>query len=442
MTILPFSLYASVSLVESVALWLLFYRLLPRRFVDLKADWCAYALYFAASLCAALLFKGTLANLAVSLCAPVVIALAVYQGSKRYRVLIAVLSIAYHFIAKPISISIVTFVMGRVLPELPSHDLYHFIAVGISAALYFAMLFLLAFGHRPTYHHADARNQLLLLVMVILCFLLAFADVIEITGSGTEMTVVQFVSELALGAMSVYVYYVFEQFQASSVQQMHNRVLQGQVSVMTEQLKIIDAHDKAMRMLKHDFGNHMQTMQQLISDKKFEELEEFAESLSEQIMQTIGGRITGVAAIDAIIAVKKSAAEQQRTQFIIHSECMARIVINPADLNVVICNALDNALEACAKLPDTDERLIEMTINAENEYVYISVSNTTAPVQLSQGGLPRSSKQNKDLHGYGMESMRHMIVDTYAGIFDYEAANSKFEVRWRMKNVPTPPHRS
>ena len=63
--------------------------------------------------------------------------------------------------------------------------------------------------------------------------------------------------------------------------------------------------------------------------------------------------------------------------------------VEPLDISTILGNALDNAIEACEKLPK-DERLITVKAGRIRDLLTISVENTApdAPASTSQRGIP------------------------------------------------------
>lgn len=75
------------------------------------------------------------------------------------------------------------------------------------------------------------------------------------------------------------------------------------------------------------------------------------------------------------------------------------------DLSVILGNAIDNAFEALAKIPDQEQQLW-MEVKYIKGILFIQVKNTYFGEQFM--GIPKSSKTKK-YHGIGLTSIERMV---------------------------------
>ena len=78
-------------------------------------------------------------------------------------------------------------------------------------------------------------------------------------------------------------------------------------------------------------------------------------------------------AVDAILNEKLLEAQNQQTNLRFEVASLKNTRANAVDLCIILSNALDNALEACAKIPDVEERFITLKITESPESLVISV---------------------------------------------------------------------
>ena len=94
--------------------------------------------------------------------------------------------------------------------------------------------------------------------------------------------------------------------------------------------------------------------------------------------------------------------------------CLKNIdFINMVDLNILLGNMLDNAIEAVNSLPE-ENRVIDLKLHTDDHFFRITEKNTfSGSVNINQDGLV-SSKPENGYHGFGSQSMKY-IVDRYNG---------------------------
>lgn len=120
----------------------------------------------------------------------------------------------------------------------------------------------------------------------------------------------------------------------------------------------------------------------------------------------------------------------------INVEYPAECNITPNDMCTILSNLLDNAIEAAA---DTEQKgCICLTMRRINYFLLIKVINPCREDLKSSGGFPKTTKENKSLHGWGLRSVRD-TVEKYSGTMDCTAENGVFTVKimmqWDKKNM-------
>lgn len=87
--------------------------------------------------------------------------------------------------------------------------------------------------------------------------------------------------------------------------------------------------------------------------------------------------------------------------------------INEVDLYTLFGNAFDNAIEAVSELSE-ERRAISLTTKTAGNLFSVCLRNFCRPGITLVDGLPPTTKQNKDYHGFGMKSIKS-IVEKYGG---------------------------
>lgn len=93
------------------------------------------------------------------------------------------------------------------------------------------------------------------------------------------------------------------------------------------------------------------------------------------------------------------------------------------DLVAVLGNLLDNAVEAAK---NSDERFITLETDFRNGYSVIIARNSCPEnIKLTVNELPKTTKKNKQLHGFGLKSVLN-TVKKYNGDIDFDCENKVF----------------
>ena len=102
-----------------------------------------------------------------------------------------------------------------------------------------------------------------------------------------------------------------------------------------------------------------------------------------------------------------------------------KITVDEVELSTVFANGIENAQQACKKLPVGANKLIEI-ICVSNPTFVLEIANTcSGSILLDKNGLPVSKDEG---HGIGTQSIA-AFVKKHNAILDYKMDNSMFRVR-------------
>lgn len=101
--------------------------------------------------------------------------------------------------------------------------------------------------------------------------------------------------------------------------------------------------------------------------------------------------------------------------------------IAPIDISTILGNQLDNAIEACQKIADSENRQINVHIYQQVGSVAVfQVSNTVVEDPFLHNADLHTTKDNSNsLHGMGLQNIRE-TAEKYQGILENSYRNGKF----------------
>ena len=179
--------------------------------------------------------------------------------------------------------------------------------------------------------------------------------------------------------------------------------------------------------LYHDMENHFSMIQSYLADGKVEEARAYLDRLGKDRAAYSVERFTGIEAVDYILSQKAELARQQNIETSIHAEYPKDCKIDPVDLCTILTNLLDNALEACRKLPEASAKILSVTIRRINQFIIIQIANSCIEEPVISKGNFKTSKTDKRHHGWGMKNVR-LAVEKYHGTMEYEYNKNMFIV--------------
>lgn len=151
---------------------------------------------------------------------------------------------------------------------------------------------------------------------------------------------------------------------------------------------------------RHDFNNHMSTIQSLIATEQYEELRKFTDEMIGEV--TIINDIINInsPALAGLIQAKLTYASNHKIAFSYEISSMQLEFLKSTDLVKIISNLIDNAFDTVKALPE-QERKVELTGYLEDDRLLFKVFSSGPPIpenlidKLFEKGF--STKKIKDI---------------------------------------------
>lgn len=178
------------------------------------------------------------------------------------------------------------------------------------------------------------------------------------------------------------------------------RIERFQSELIEKQVREIQNMYKQVRGWRHDYRNHIQNMKIQLAQGNYAELDSYLDSLADDLTTVDTVIKTGNVMADAILNSKLSVAEKLNIRINVKANIPNNIPLSDVELCAVLGNLLDNAAEACAKLPESD-RFMRIYIGCLKNQLYMSVQNSAGDVKKIAGRY-LSTKQSDGEHGYGI----------------------------------------
>ena len=134
---------------------------------------------------------------------------------------------------------------------------------------------------------------------------------------------------------------------------------------------------------------------------------------------------TGNEAVDIILTEKLTLCQQEGICCVPYVDGRMLDFVGPLDICTIFGNALDNAIESCRRIDDPEGRHISVKTNRLGGCTVLVFRNTFAEAPVLQDGMPVSTKQDRENHGFGLKSIR-FIVGKYDGQLHCQAEGREF----------------
>lgn len=214
-----------------------------------------------------------------------------------------------------------------------------------------------------------------------------------------------------------------EEFKLKEQQLMHD--VQYAETVRTQYQEI--------RHIRHDIKQQLATVSGLQFEGKYDEAQKYISAVTNGIEQIEMFVDAGNDFINAILNSKLSIAKSKGIEVLCNFSGKIDY-FSEYDLCSLIGNVLDNAIEAAEKVCGA---VIEVSLFSDKHKLILTVSNSISQSVLSENTELKTTKDESELHGFGIRSIR-AIAKKYDGIVDFYEEDLTFFCRVVLgKNIET-----
>lgn len=202
-----------------------------------------------------------------------------------------------------------------------------------------------------------------------------------------------------------------------------------QIHIQAEHYRQLANANYELRRFRHDFKNMSIAIGTMLAQGEDQEAVRLLRQCGEALDAPGGFRPsfdTGNGIADALLTEKQSRASECNAD-IVFEGALPRDALSPTDLCVMLGNTLDNALEACEKLPADESKTISVLCRSMGGFLFLSIKNPLGEKVSIKNGQISTTKENKTLHGFGLYSL-HSVVKKYEGEVELKATDNTFTV--------------
>ncbi len=255
-------------------------------------------------------------------------------------------------------------------------------------------------------------TQILLLVGTF------FKDISHVSVSFIAFEMVAVVFAIA---SNVYIFNVLWQMNEKSEIQQKLAILENLRETDAEYYSLMQHHDREISAIRHDFKDQLATayaLAEAYNDSDRETAIKLISTLETKIDAIKLPVICENRVINTILNVKIEQASNEGIIIETALEVPNSITVEKADLCGVFSNILNNAIEACRKVSESQKKIISVKSTVKSGYLIIKVTNPKFGNPVIENGKLITAKKDRKSHGFGMEIIKS-IAEKYAGQLDY-----------------------
>ena len=306
-------------------------------------------------------------------------------------------------------------------------DLYRFVGVVIIQIVlfYFTRFMIKRTKKDSTYSLKWNEWFVLLIIPVISIFTMSFVSLI-IINIEDQLSLMQHIfsilSILGILMTNSLVYVLYVNMQKDHAKQLEYSILQQAFKSQEKSVEETKILYQSVRSIRHDLKQHFQVALTMLHSGKINEAVDYMEKYNDTVLDGISNRVfCDNDVVNYIINSKSKICSDRHIKIYIY---IANEIpeFSDLDLCVLLGNALDNAIEGVSG-EGNNEIYLELR-NVDNFFM-ISVKNTIINSVLEDNPNLISTKNEKEVHGLGILSMKE-VVQKYNGSIEFYESDNKF----------------
>lgn len=258
----------------------------------------------------------------------------------------------------------------------------------------------------------------LLILLIILGF---FAMEIHADNKAIRH-VISMLLFLGMVLILLLIFVIFQKLSSYYINEISREYTDKLVGKQEEYVNYIEQLNKELQIIRHDSTGHYTTLHMLLKSGKIADAIMYLAELEETIKRYSElPPITNDDNLNAILY--KTFTDCKEKNIVFHYAILAQVSrIKSNDLGILLYNLLNNAIEAASRC---DRKAITLEIGNYQCYLRCKITNSVCePVLKNNPGLT-TSKPNKELHGFGMDSV-YQIVEKYDGYYEHYDSEGEF----------------
>ena len=306
-------------------------------------------------------------------------------------------------------------------------DLYRFVGVVIiQIVLFYLTRFMIKRTKKDSTYSLKWNEWFVLLIIpVISIFTMSFVSliIINIEDQLSPMQhIFSILSILGILMTNSLVYVLYVNMQKDHAKQLEYSILQQAFKSQEKSVEETKILYQSVRSIRHDLKQHFQVALTMLHSGKINEAVDYMEKYNDTVLDGISNKVfCDNDVVNYIINSKSKICSDRhiKTYIYIANEIPE---FSDLDLCVLLGNALDNAIEGVSG-EGNNEIYLELR-NVDNFFM-ISVKNTIINSVLEYNPNLISTKNEKDVHGLGILSMKE-VVQKYNGSIEFYESDNKF----------------
>ena len=220
------------------------------------------------------------------------------------------------------------------------------------------------------------------------------------------------------------VFYLYDVLVSAYRKLEEQSLMEKQMLIYSHQLDVLMQSEEKVKALRHDMKNHLGELALMAANQNNEEIRKYIHDMGEYMQNQSELISCGNKNLDSLLNYLLGQAKKKLNHVEYEVRVPSDLCISAFDLNVILGNLTENAIEAAEQ---TEDKWMSVNIYYEKGMFSMEIKNSFQHELDVEKNKLLSTKEEKG-HGIGLANVRKM-VEKYQGFMDVSNTNQIFTVR-------------
>ncbi len=313
----------------------------------------------------------------------------------------------------------------RTRSPMPGSTLLYFVSVLLSFVRANIIYWMCKVGGSKKLHITTLPKEIigvLILIPVIVIINCCFVIEIAIDAGHFSSMVICICLIISMVLTFYFMLYMMERFSYLTQKKHEHELYLEELDYKEEYYNEVEKQNEYVKNLKHNMKNQLSELLYLVEQNNVDKLKKRLYEVNEGLEMVDSNIYCENPKVNSVLRIKLGMAKAENIRTDISVRIPKKMKMENGDIGVLYGNLLDNAIEACRKLP-AEERYIRLDSKYSEGMLLLIVENSKT---VEENPTLHTTKRNKELHGRGISSVR-MVIEKYSGTLNFEDKGNLFE---------------
>jgi len=216
---------------------------------------------------------------------------------------------------------------------------------------------------------------------------------------------------------------VFKQTIEQITMQNEQDLFQMQVAAAQAHLEALQESQEKTIIYRHEMRHHLNLIAAYLADNNMAAAQKYITGVENAIESATVETYCSNYTVNLILYSYILKAKNEQIAVETQINLSEKNTVSDMDLCVIFANALENAVNACKRIPNANNRTLKIVCKIKSDKLFIQITNSYEGTVMFVGDMPISTEES---HGLGTKSIA-VVAQKYGGVYSFTAEDGVFK---------------